>query len=186
MIIVVSGLPRSGTSLMMQMLQAGGIPLLTDNQRKPDPNNPKGYWEFEKVKKLKKDSSWLKKAKGKAVKIISAFLPYLPPQHRYQIIFMERKMEEILASQRKMMERRGKKANPNEDKKLALLFKKHLKEIKLWLAKQENIEVVYINYNKLLNDPTPVIKKISQFLKIKLNTQAMKEAIDPTLYRNRK
>src|SRR5262249_56905877 len=107
MIVVVSGLPRSGTSLMMQMLQVGGMPLLIDDLRPPDADNPNGYWEYEPVKCLQQDNFWIPKAEGKAVKVISALLQYLPPQHTYKIIFMQRPLPEILASQTVMLERRG-------------------------------------------------------------------------------
>jgi hypothetical protein len=108
-VVVVSGLPRSGTSLMMQMLEAGGITVLTDGIREPDEDNPRGYYEFERVKALPKgDYEWLESARGKAVKVVSALLEYLPPEYNYKVIFMHRRMEEILASQRKMLIRRGK------------------------------------------------------------------------------
>src|SRR5262245_34520180 len=110
MIVVVSGLPRSGTSLMMQMLQAGGMPLLTDDLRPADTNNPKGYWEYEPVKRLQQDNTWMHKAEGKAVKVISVLLQYLPPQHTYKIIFMQRPMQEVLASQTVMLERRDEQS----------------------------------------------------------------------------
>src|SRR3990167_393038 len=99
MIVIVSGLPRSGTSLMMQMLRAGGMSLLIDDQRPADADNPHGYWEYEPVKRLQHDNSWLPQAEGKAVKVVSALLQYLPPRHTYKIIVMHRPMQEVLASQ---------------------------------------------------------------------------------------
>src|ERR671934_2987374 len=117
MIVIVSGLPRSGTSLMMQMLHAGGMPLLIDEQRPPDTDNPNGYWEYEPVKRLQQDNSWMHKAEGKAVKVVSALLQYLPPQHIYKIIFMQRPMQEVLASQAVMLERRGGEGGEGEEEK---------------------------------------------------------------------
>ena len=184
-IIVVSGLPRSGTSLMMQMLVAGGIEPLTDAKRKPDPDNPKGYYEFKLAKRLAANSDWLEKAPGKAVKIISALLPHLPPSYRYKVIFMERDMEEILASQRKMLARKGKRAKTSQDSHLAGAFKKHLQESKAWLSQQKNFAVLYINYNRLLNHPGVEIAKIGPFLGVSLNITAMLKVIDPRLYRQR-
>jgi hypothetical protein len=107
-IVVVSGLPRSGTSMMMKMLEAGGIPVLTDYEREADEDNPKGYFEFERVKNLKDgDDAWLPQAKGKVVKVIAALLTDLPSSYEYEVIFMRRAMPEILASQRQMLIRRG-------------------------------------------------------------------------------
>src|SRR5262249_61604387 len=117
MIVIVSGLPRSGTSLMMQMLQAGGMPLLTDALRPADADNPNGYWEYEPVKRLQQDNSWIPKAEGRAVKVVSALLPYLPPQHTYKIIFMQRPMQEVLASQTAMLERRGQERGQGKQQK---------------------------------------------------------------------
>ena len=115
MIVIVSGLPRSGTSLMMQMLQAGGMPLLIDDLRPADADNPNGYWEYEPVKRLQQDNSWIPKAEGKAVKVVSALLQYLPPQYTYKIIFMQRPMQEVLASQTVMLERRGEQGSKADD-----------------------------------------------------------------------
>ncbi|HUV42728.1 MAG TPA: sulfotransferase domain-containing protein [Patescibacteria group bacterium] len=184
-ITIVSGLPRSGTSMMMKMMKAGGISVLTDNLRKADEDNPKGYYEFEKVKQIRRDKTWLKQAQGKTVKMVSEFLKYLPRSYNYKVIFMQRKMEEILASQRQMLKRRGKPVNKASDKKMAALFKKHLKEAKLWLGKQPNIEVIYIDYNQVLKKPASQVKKINQFLDGTLDTQAMAKVIDPKLYRQR-
>jgi hypothetical protein len=184
-ITIVSGLPRSGTSMMMKMLAAGGMVVLTDDLRKADKDNPKGYYEFEKVKQIRKDKTWLKEAQDRVVKMVSEFLRHLPRNYDYRIIFMERSMEEILASQRHMHKRRGKPANKAADKKMAALFKKHLKEIKLWLKNQPHIEVIYISYNQVLKDPQSQIKKINQFLDGALDIRAMLKVVDPKLYRQR-
>ena len=123
-ITIVSGLPRSGTSLMMQMLDSGGMEVVTDNIRPPDEDNPKGYYEFEKAKKIKEDPSWLKDMRGKAFKIVSMLLYDLPADEKYKVIFMKRNMDEILSSQNKMLERLGQ--NPNPDDEMGELFAKHL------------------------------------------------------------
>ena len=113
-IIVVSGLPRSGTSLMMQMLAAGGVEVVTDHVRTADTDNPRGYYEFELVKKIKQDASWLPEARGKAVKMVSQLLYDLPAGEKYRIIFLERDLDEVLVSQEKMLERLGRTAAPRE------------------------------------------------------------------------
>ena len=185
-IILVSGLPRSGTSLMMKMLEAGGIPPLTDNIRSADQDNPKGYYEFERAKKLREgDEAWLPEAEGKAVKIISALLEHLPGTHDYKVLFMRRAMPEILASQKKMLVNRGEDPEKVDDEEMAALFEKHLQKIITWLDSNANFEVLYVNYNELLTDPEPWVEKIIAFLDRPLEAGAMAAVIDPKLYRQR-
>ena len=185
-IVIVSGLPRSGTSMMMKMLEAGGIPLLTDHLRTPDEDNPKGYYEFERVKRLPKgDTAWLADAEGKAVKVISALLEHLPPTYHYKVIFMNRHMREVLASQRKMLIRRGEDPNKVSEEELARLFQKHLRKVKNWLHAQPNIDVLEIDYNAMVVNPIPYVRQINAFLGGWLDEEAMAQIVDPTLYRNR-
>ncbi len=185
-ITVVSGLPRSGTSMMMKMLEAGGIPPITDELREADEDNPKGYYEFERVKQMDQgDTRWVVEARGKVVKVISALLKHLPPGEQYRVVFVRRNMPEILASQRKMLIRRGEDPDKMDDAQMAMLFEKHLKQIDEWLKAQPNFRVLYVHYSDVLADPRPQIAKINEFLGGSLNTQAMVEAIDPKLYRNR-
>lgn len=185
-IVIVSGLPRSGTSMMMAVLAAGGLPALTDEIRAADVDNPKGYYELERVKQLDKgDQTWLAEAQGKAVKVISALLEHLPADHTYRVIFMERQMEEVLASQKKMLARRGEPTDRVSDEEMARLFAKHLQKVKLWLAAQPNFAVLYVDYNRMLADPGPFVHQINQFLGGGLDTAAMLAAVDPQLYRNR-
>src|SRR5262245_41408486 len=153
MIVIVSGLPRSGTSLMMQMLQAGGMPLLTDTLRPPDTDNPNGYWEYEPAKRLHQDNYWIPKAEGKAVKVVSALLQYLPPQHTYKIIFMQRPMQEVLASQAVMLERRGEQGGKADDQTLGAVFAQHLDHTRHWLATQKHMMVLYVNYHETIAAP---------------------------------
>jgi len=185
-ITIVSGLPRSGTSTMMNMLEAGGMDVLIDNIRKSDEDNPKGYYEFEKVKKIEKDSSWLEDARGKAIKIISVLVRFLPRRYRYNIIFMLRNMQEILDSQRQMLIRRGEFANAISDEEMERLFLKDLEMVKEWLDKQPNMNVIYISYNQLLTDPSKYCKEIMHFLGINLDIDNMIKVIDNTLYRQRR
>jgi hypothetical protein len=184
-VIVVSGLPRSGTSLMMKMLEAGGMELLTDNIRKPDQDNPKGYYEFERVKQLDKgDNEWLGESQGKAVKIIATLLHFLPENYEYRVLFMRRKMSEILASQRKMLIRRGSDSGNMSDEQMGQVFEKHLQTLEEWMSEQTNILCLYVDYNKLLDNPGPTLDQINQFLNSELNVENMVKVIDPSLYRN--
>jgi len=185
-VTVVSGLPRSGTSMMMQILQAGGLQVFTDQMRAADEDNPKGYFEFERAKKLKDgDTQWVIDAQGKVVKIISALLEYLPPSYPYKIIFMLRDMDEILASQKQMLIRRGEPTDKVADQVMADLFKQHLANVQAWLAKQSNMETIYVQYEGLLQNPKPAIEEIIRFLDLKLNAEAMLEAPDRNLHRQK-
>jgi argonaute-like protein implicated in RNA metabolism and viral defense len=186
-VVIVSGLPRSGTSMMMKMLEVGGIAPLTDEIRTADKDNPKGYYEFERVKKLDEgDVVWLDQAGGKAVKVISALLKHLPPGYTYKVIFMQRRMEEILLSQRQMLIRRGEPADSISDEKMTQLFSKHLEQVHAWIAEQPNVDVIYVSYNEILEDPTGNVEKIDQFLGQHLNRERMVSVIDEGLYRQRK
>lgn len=186
-IVVVSGLPRSGTSMMMKMLEAGGIPPLTDKLRTADKDNPKGYYEFERVKQLDKgDTAWLPQAEGKVVKVISALLKHLPSDYRYQVIFQRRHMSEILASQRKMLVHRGEDPDKMDDAQMAALFERHVQQLEGWLRQQPNIEVLYTHYSDVMADPLTEIDRIRRFLGRDLDVRAMVEVVDPELYRNRR
>jgi hypothetical protein len=185
-ITVVSGLPRSGTSMMMNMLEAGGLPLLMDNIRMPDGDNPAGYYEFEPVKKLGQgESDWLADAQGKALKVIAALLSHLPSAYTYQIIFMRRDMTEILASQKKMLLNRGEDPNKIDDEAMAGLFEKHLSNVISWIDRQSNMRKLDVNYNLLLEDPRPQVEQIDRFLGNILDVEKMLKAINPGLYRQR-
>ena len=184
--VIISGLPRSGTSMMMRMLEAGGLAPFTDHIRKPDNDNPKGYYEFERVKKLEKDKSWLPEAKGKAVKIISILLKHLPSEYEYKVIFMHRNMEEILASQARMLARRGKDSSSVTDDELSKKFNMHLKNIKEWLANQPNFDVMYVTYHEVIQNRRDHCIKINEFLGNRLDVKQMIGAIDKTLYRNKR
>ena len=184
-ITVVSGLPRSGTSLMMQMLEAGGLPILTDNLRTADPDNPRGYYELEGVKQLERDRSWLPSAVGKVVKVVSPLLRHLPADYCYKVVFMRRDLAEVLASQRQMLERRGRPA-PNEDEAMAATFRRHLAEVESWLAKQPNIEVLYTLYSAVLDQPAVEIGRVNAFFGGGLDTAAMVQVIDHALHRQRR
>lgn len=171
--------------MMMSALQAGGLPVLTDGLRKADPNNPKGYFEYEPVKKLPKgQTGWLLSAHGKAVKVISALLRYLPDNFHYRVIFMERDIDEILASQKRMLARADKKEEkPLPDEQLRHEYTKHLMAVKDWLKAQDWIEVLTISYNQILRDPVAAFKKVDAFLELRLDIDGMAQIVDPRLYR---
>lgn len=184
-ITIVSGLPRSGTSMMMKMLAAGGLEPLTDSIRAADEDNPKGYFEFERVKQIESDKEWLLDARGRVVKLISALLKHLPPSYKYKVVFMRRAMPEILASQRQMLIRRGEPADAVPDDKMAAMFEKHLAQVESWLAAQPNIQTIYISYNEVMKEAGSQAETINSFLGGSLNVDAMIEAADRTLYRQK-
>jgi hypothetical protein len=184
-VIVVSGLPRSGTSMMMKVLAEGGLPALTDAIRSADEDNPNGYFELEQVKQLADgQTDWLANADHKIVKIISALLEHLPPEHHYKILFMEREIAEILASQHKMLARRNE-ASKISDADMEAQFREHLSAIKYWLARQPNMEVLYVDYNRMMANPDAYCQKIADFVGLPLDMTKMRSVPNERLYRNR-
>jgi hypothetical protein len=184
-IVVVSGLPRSGTSMMMMMLEAAGVPILTDSVRSADEDNPRGYFEFERVKAIAQDQGWLEEAQGKAVKVISELLMRLPADHHYKVIFMRRDMQEILASQRQMLMRRGQPADEMDDVRLASIFGRHLGRVEQWIAGQPNVECLYVSYNEALARPREHAGRVNEFLGGALDVEAMIAVVDHALHRQR-
>jgi hypothetical protein len=184
-VTIVTGLPRSGTSMMMKMLEAGGTPVLTDRVRSADEDNPEGYYEFERVKQIEHDPAWLEDAQGRAVKMVSALLKHLPPGYQYKVIFMRRNIAEILASQRKMLIRRGEPADQVDDATMASLFEKHLQKVMASIDSRADMDVLYVSYNDVLASPLQHAKAISQFLGGTFDVEAMAAVVDPDLYRNR-
>ena len=171
-ITIVSGLPRSGTSMMMQMLEAGGMVALTDRVRQADQDNPKGYYEFERVKKIKEDQRWLPEAQGKVVKMISMLLYDLPDGYSYKVVFMRRHMQEILASQQKMLERRGE-GKGADDELMAAHFTKHLNELEAWVGTRSDIDICYVWHHDIINEPVEQAGQIADFLGGALDVQKM-------------
>jgi len=185
MITVVSGLPRSGTSMMMRMLEAGGVTIVTDHVRKPDSDNPIGYYEYEKVKGMKGDVSWLDHCEGKAVKIVSQLLYFLPMDRSYRVIFMERKMEEILASQKVMLERLGMEGAGLSDEQMIEKFEEHLRKLSQWLLAQGSIEVLYVTYGEVIQEPHEQSARVNRFLGGSLDMEEMASAVEKSLYRQK-
>jgi tetratricopeptide (TPR) repeat protein len=184
-VVIVSGLPRSGTSMMMQMLAAGGLPILTDQVRGADENNPKGYFELEKVKLLATDRDWIAQAQGQGVKVIAQLLPQLPQGYPYRIIFMQRHLSEVIASQTKMLQRLERKGGNLSPDKLAQTFIRQLDEVQQVLSHYENIGVLYLSYQMVLDDPSTAAAQVNQFLDGSLDPGAMVGAIVPSLHRER-
>jgi len=184
-VYIVSGLPRSGTSMMMKMLASGGLPVVMDSIRQADEDNPNGYFEIELSKKLKDgEVNWMYEASGKVVKVISYLLEYLPKDLNYQVIFMEREIKEILASQHKMLERRNEKSLIT-DEEMTAQYNDHLRSVKYWLPRQPNMRVLYVSYNSMMNQPEKLCDSIVNFLELPLDVKAMREVPNPSLYRNR-
>src|SRR5438477_2507322 len=170
---------------MMQMLVAGGIPALSDGLRTPDENNPKGYFEWEPAKSLKDHPENIVAAEGKAVKIISALLPQLPDGHEYRVLFMIRPLEEVVASQNKMLQRLGRDVPKTPQRTVIAAFEKHLKEIDGWLAKKSNIKLLRVQHGKLLTDPENEATRISEFLNHALDLGGMARQVERSLHRER-
>ena len=185
-ITIVSGLPRSGTSMMMKMLHAAGIEPIQDGIRSADTDNPKGYYEFERVKKLSEgDVAWLPDAEGKAVKIISALLVKLPEGYDYKVLFMRRDLNEVLASQDKMLVRRGEE-KAVEDEQMKAIYNKHLAQVEGWMRSHAGLAFIDVDYTQLATAPLSILPQINKFLGGKLDIDAMAAVADPELYRNRK
>jgi Sulfotransferase domain len=184
-IVVVSGLPRSGTSMLMKMLEAGGLPVVTDDLRSADEDNPKGYYEDERVKDLHQagDKAWLQDARGKVVKIISFLLKSLPADNNYQVLFMHRNLREIVASQNKMLVRRGERNDTTDERAVALL-EEQVRDARFFLRRPQ-FEVLEMNYGEILQGGRPQAQRITEFLGRPLDVEKMAQVVDVQLYRNR-
>ena len=185
-ITVVSGLPRSGTSMMMAMLQAGGIATLSDGVRAGDEDNPRGYFELEPVKQLALDNTWLDGAAGKSIKVISALLERLPTRYDYRVIFMQRDMDEILASQRAMLERPGRSTDQPDDEHMAKLFEKHLAKVRDDVAARTEMKVLYLDHATVIKEPSSAAALVNEFVGGICNVAAMADAVEAGLYRQRR
>jgi hypothetical protein len=186
-IVVVSGLPRSGTSMMMKMLDAGGVPIMTDAIRTADIDNPKGYFEYERVKELEKetDKSYIREGRGKALKVISFLLKDLPDDCHYRVIFMRRHLDEVMDSQNRMLDRRGEEAI-DERETMAEAYRNHLAAVKILVRKRPNFEMLEVRYDEAVKDARKAAAGVNAFLGGKLDEKAMVAAVDAELYRNRK
>ncbi len=185
-VVVVSGLPRSGTSMMMKMLTAAGLEIVTDNVRTADEDNPKGYYEDDRVLELAKggDKTWVRQARGRVVKVISYLLRHLPANNNYKVLFMRRDMTEVLASQAKMLARRGEEQGSDDDS-MREFFETDLWKANYHLERSRHLDALDLHYREVLADPLAHARRIAEFLGRDLDIEAMAAVVDPNLYRNR-
>lgn len=186
-VVVVSGLPRSGTSMAMKMLEAGGLKTVVDNIRTADEDNPKGYYEDERVKDLAEmeDKGWLRSARGKVIKVVSSLLNYLPSNNAYKVVFMRRNLHEVLASQTKMLDRRGEESHTG-DQDLLAMYESHLEKVQFQLRFRPYFEALYLDYADVVAEPARAARRIADFVGGGLDPKRMAAAVDGTLYRNRR
>ena len=185
MITVVSGLPRSGTSLMMQMLAAGGMAVLSDGERQADTDNPRGYYEWERIKLLPREPGCIAEAEGKVVKVISQLLFALPLARDYKVIFMVRPLAEVVASQAEMIRRRGTTGPALPEAAMIAGLQAHLNQVRAWVKNKPNLTVCDIEYHALLREPRATAEAVQSYLERRLDTEAMAGQVDPSLFRNR-
>ncbi|MBC7817770.1 MAG: sulfotransferase domain-containing protein [Planctomycetaceae bacterium] len=184
MITIVSGLPRSGTSLLMQMLASGGYPVLCDDERRADEDNPRGYFEYTPVRRLEQDNHWLAQAEGKALKVVSPLLSHLPKDFNYRLIFMQRGLEEVLRSQAQMLIRKGQSA-ASHDPAMQLHFERHLRAVETWVEQHSNVSRLTLAYAEVIAEPRFTAERLAEFLGTDLNVERMVGIVDPALYRQR-
>ncbi len=187
-IVVVSGLPRSGTSMMMKMLESGGLAILTDGERKADVDNPNGYYEVERVKHLEKDTdkSWLREARGKVVKVISFLIKDLPDDNFYQVLFLRRDLDEVIASQDKMIARLGTENASADGEAMKEAYRNDIVRTRLYCKKRPNFALLEVHYKDTVDNPGESARAVNAFLGGKLDEEKMRQAVQAELYRNRK
>lgn len=185
-VVVVSGLPRSGTSMAMKMLEAGGMELVVDHVRTADEDNPKGYYEDERVKDLAEaeDSGWIREARGKAIKVVSPLINHLPGDTRYKVVFMRRDLSEVLASQAKMLDRRGEEHDA-ADGEMVRMYEGHLDKVQFQMRFRENFDTLYLDYPDVVANPRAAAEQIADFVGCGLDVDKMVGVVDRSLYRNR-
>ena len=186
-IVIVSGLPRSGTSMLMKMLEAGGMQIMTDSERVADIDNPKGYFEYERVKDLEKESdkSYIREGRGKVLKVISFLIKDLPNDNDYRVIFMRRDLDEVLASQNKMIHRLGTEDSTAAEDAMKEAYRNDIVRTRLLCKNRPNFELIEINYKETIGDPAATARSVNAFVGGHLDETAMREAVDSSLYRNR-
>lgn len=184
-VTVVAGLPRSGTSMMMQLLAAAGIQPYTDGKRAADEDNPRGYLEHENATRLHRDVSWIAEARGKAVKVVASLVPYLPERHAYRIVFMLRNPREVVASQSSMLARLGKAGANLKPEALIRTYSGHLVRVQAWLNARHDVQVMGVDYARALEDPAGTVARLAEFLGEPFDTAAAARSISPGLRRQR-
>ena len=186
-VVIVSGLPRSGTSMLMKMLEAGGMAIMTDSERTADIDNPKGYFEYERVKDLEKESdkSYIREGRGKVLKVISFLIKDLPDDNDYRVIFMRRNLDEVLASQNKMIQRLGTEDSTAAEEAMKEAYRNDIVRTRLLCKNRPNFELIEISYRNTIEDPAATARSVNAFVGGQLDEAAMREAVDSSLYRNR-
>jgi hypothetical protein len=187
-VTVVSGLPRSGTSMMMRMLEAGGLAPFSDGERTADIDNPEGYYEFARVMDLERDPdrSWVRGARGRALKVISFLLRFLPDENAYRILYMRRNLDEVLVSQDKMLDRLGRPAPGGDLEATKEAYRNDIVAARLFARKQPNMEMLEIHYAEAIADPLGTARAVNRFLGGGLDEAKMAAAVNERLYRNRR
>lgn len=184
LVYIVSGLPRAGTSMAMALLQAGGIDLVVDGVRAADEDNLGGYFEYEAVKGIRDDVSWIYAARGKGIKVVSPSLRYLPRDLRYRVVFMRRDLNEVAASQEQMLRRLGKDVGASRAQMIDLM-QRHLQEVESWLARSEYVEVLFLPYRDVVEDPLSACRRLIDFLSLSANPLEMAQVVEKKYYRQR-
>lgn len=186
-VVVISGLPRSGTSMAMKMVEAGGLEVIQDGARQADEDNPKGYYEDERVMELAAtaDKTWLTEARGKAVKVISYLLKELPASNNYKVLFVCRPLDEVLASQAKMLDHRGEEGVETSDERLRELFEADLWRARYLMQHATHFQYIELHYRDVLDNALAESERINAFLGGALDAKKMATVIDHSLYRNR-
>jgi len=185
--VIVSGLPRSGTSMMMSMLEAGGMQIMSDGARRADVDNPKGYYEYDRIKDLERetDKGYVREARGKALKVISFLIPHLPGDNDYRVIFMRRDLDEVLASQDKMIQRLGSDDAAADREAMKEAYRNDIVRTRILCRKRQNFALIEIQYGATIEDPAETARRVNEFLGGRLDEAAMRKAVDDSLYRNR-
>lgn len=169
----------------MQMIVAGGVPAMTDGLRTADADNPRGYYEFERVKALRTDKAWLDDAAGRVVKVIHLLMTELPPDRAYRVIFLDRDLHEVVKSQTTMLARSGKAGGGLPAERLMAVYRSQLQSVHAWLAERPSFEVLTVAHADLIRDAASQAARMNAFLGGGLDEAAMAAAVDPSLYRNR-
>ncbi len=184
-ITVVTGLPRSGTSMAMGMLHAAGVPLLVDAHRPADASNPRGYFEYAPVKATRREAAWVASARGRAVKVIHALVPHLPEAERYRVVWMQRDLDEVLRSQERMLERQGQQPEVGDRALLRTAYARQLDELRVWLGRRSTASVLELDHALVLGRPDEAAHQLARFVGRPAQAGAMARAVDASLYRER-
>lgn len=171
--------------MAMNMLQAGGMPVLADGVRTADSSNPAGYFEYEPVKGLEdqRDVAWLPAARGKAVKVISWLLTWLPETYDYQVVFMQRDLDEVIRSQNAMLAARGEQDRIGDSAAMRDTYERHLDQVRRFLARRSCFSELIVEHRRVIEEPASEASRLAAFVGRPLDVERMAAAVDPRLYR---